>query len=404
MSVQSRSILHVDMDAFYASIEQREQPELRNRPVIVGGSPNGRGVVAAASYEAREFGVHSAMPASRAYRLCPSAVFVKPRISFYSEVGHQVREILSSFTPLVEPLSLDEAFLDVTGSLKLYGTVSEIGHTIRERIKNELHLVASVGIAPNKFLAKIASDHDKPNGFTVVLPDKIAEFLDPLPIRRLWGVGKQAESRLKAFGIHTIGDLKQFPTDTLVETLGEKVGPHLARLCRGEDNRPVVPDHEAVSISHETTFAQDITERETLRAVLQQLTDQVARRLRRQSVKASTVQLKIRYEDFQTYTRSVSLPVATDLTRELWDAVSMLFTERLPDRRLQVRLLGMGVANLKRGQAQQSLLFGDPENSRDRQLDHVRDAILDKFGSQGIQPGTGLTQSDDTRSGPYGQE
>jgi len=404
MSALLHSILHVDMDAFYASIEQREQPELRNKPVIVGGSPNGRGVVAAASYEAREFGVHSAMPASRAYRLCPNAIFVKPRISLYAEVGHEVREILGSFTPLVEPLSLDEAFLDVTGSQKLHDSAVEIGHAIRERIKNELNLIASVGIAPNKFLAKIASDHDKPNGFTVVDPKKVAEFLDPLPIRRLWGVGKQAEARLKAFGIHTIADLRRFPTQTLVETLGEKVGHHLTKLCRGEDDRPVIPDHEAVSISHETTFAQDITDREVLRAVLHELTDQVARRLRHQSAKAGTVQLKIRYEDFQTYTRSVSLPVATDITRELWEAVSMLFNERLPERRLQVRLLGMGVSHLHRGNARQALLFEDSDTSRDRQLDHVRDAIVDKFGTHGIQSGTGLTQSDDTRSGPYGQE
>lgn len=398
MSLLERSILHVDMDAFYASIEQRERPELRNRPVVVGGSPDGRGVVAAASYEAREFGIHSAMPASQAYRLCRHAVFLKPRIGFYAEIGHQVRDILGTFTPLVEPLSLDEAFLDVTGSDKLHGSAIEIGRVIKQRIQEELKLVASVGIAPNKFLAKIASDHDKPDGFTVVLPDQIAEFLDPLPIRRLWGVGKQAESRLKAFGVQTIGDLKRFPVETLVSTFGEKVGHHLAKLCRGEDDRAVVPDHEAVSISHETTFAQDISDRETLRAVLQQLTDQVARRLRRQEAKAGTVHLKIRYENFQTYTRSLSLPAPSDLTRELWEVVRTLFETRLPDRPLTVRLVGMGVSQLQRGKARQSLLFTDPAQDRDRQLDDVRDKIVNKFGVQGLQPGTGLNPSEQTRS------
>jgi len=404
MSVTTRSILHVDMDAFYASIEQRERPELRNRPVIVGGSPSGRGVVAAASYEAREFGVHSAMPASRASRLCPHAVFVKPRISFYADIGHQVREILRDYTPLVEPLSLDEAFLDVTGSDKIHGSAVEIGRKIKDRIREELQLVASVGVAPNKFLAKIASDQDKPDGFTVVASDGIAEFLAPLPIRRLWGVGKQAEKRLQAFGVETIGDLKRFPLETLIETFGEKIGTHLGRLCRGEDDRAVIPDHQAISISHETTFAQDIDDRETLLAVLQQLTDQVARRLRRQAATASTVHLKIRYPDFQTSTRSLRLATPTDVTRELWQAVKTLFTERLPERPLEVRLLGMGVSQLHRGEQQQALLFEDRELSRDRQLDHVRDEIVEKFGKSGIQSGSGLNQNPDVRSGPYGQE
>ena len=404
MSFSDRAILHVDMDAFYASIEQRENPELRNRPVIVGGSPQGRGVVAAASYEARKFGVHSAMPAARALRLCPNAIFVKPRIGFYAEVGHQVRHILGRYTPLVEPLSLDEAFLDVTGSRQLYGTAEEIGRRIKREIREELNLVASVGIAPNKFLAKIASDLEKPDGFTVVSPDRVAEFLDPLPIRRLWGVGKQSESRLKAFGVETIGDLKKIPAETLTESFGEKLGHHLLQLSSGHDDRAVIPDHEAISISHETTFAQDLTDREILRAVLQQLTDQVARRLRRQSALAGTVQLKVRYADFQTYTRSLTLSQPTDVTRELWEAARKLFEERLPDRPLKIRLIGMGVSHLDRGKKQQGLLFDEEEHARDRQLDDVRDSIFEKFGSQGLKPGSGLQRNDETRSGPYGQE
>lgn len=404
MSASIRSILHVDMDAFYASIEQRDRPELRHQPVIVGGTPSGRGVVAAASYEAREFGVHSAMPASRAYRLCPQAVFVKPRMNVYAEAGRQVREILGRFTPLIEPLSLDEAFLDVTGSHKLYGSSEVIGRKIKHSIRNELNLVASVGVAPNKFLAKIASDLDKPDGFTVVDPGRIQEFLNPLPIRRLWGVGKKAEARLSAFGIETIGQLRQLPEQILIETFGEKSGAHLARLCRGEDDRQVVPDHEAISISHETTFAQDLTDRDVLRSVLQQLTDQVARRLRRQKALAGTIQLKIRYADFQTYTRSLSLPAATDSTRELWEGVRSLFEKRLPDRPLEVRLLGMGVSHLHRGQRCQKLLFEESARERDRQLDEARDAISEKFGSASVRPAGQLERPEDIRPGPYGQE
>jgi DNA polymerase-4 len=404
VSASDRSILHVDMDAFYASIEQRDRPELRNRPVIVGGTPSGRGVVAAASYEAREFGVHSAMPASRAHRLCSHAVFVKPRMNVYAEVGRQVREILGRFTPLIEPLSLDEAFLDVSGCYKLHGSAEHIGRTIKRSIREELHLVASVGVAPNKFLAKIASDLEKPDGFTVVDPDRIQEFLDPLPIRRLWGVGKKAEARLAAFGIDTIGQLRQLPEQTLVETFGEKAGRHLAKLCRGEDDRPVVPDHEAISISHETTFAQDLADREVLRAVLQQLTDQVARRLRRQRARAGTIQLKIRYADFQTYTRSLSLPSPTDSTRELWEGARSLFEDRLPDRPLEIRLLGMGVSHLQRGDRRQKLLFDNSSRERDRQLDEARDAIAEKFGSSSVRPASQIEQPEDTRSGPYGQE
>lgn len=404
MTSSARSILHVDMDAFYASIEQRDRPELRKRPVVVGGTPSGRGVVAAASYEAREFGVHSAMPASRAARLCPQAVFVKPRMNVYAEVGSQVREILERYTPLVEPLSMDEAFLDVTGSRKLHGSAEEIGRKIKRSIADELNLVASVGVAPNKFLAKIASDLEKPDGFTVVDPERIPAFLAPLPIRRLWGVGRKAEARLSAFGIETIGQLRQLPEQTLVETFGENSGRHLARLCRGEDDRPVVPDHAAISISHETTFARDLSDREILRAVLQQLTDQVARRLRQQQARAGTIQLKVRYADFQTYTRSLTLPEATDATRELWEGVRSLFEERLPDRPLEIRLLGMGVSHLNRGEPRQKLLFEDSDRARDRQLDEVRDAIAEKFGREGVRPASQIEKPDDTRSGPYGQE
>ena len=273
-------ILHVDMDAFYASVEVRDRPELRGRPVVVGGTPEGRGVVAAASYEAREFGVHSAMSAARAKRLCPQAVFLPPRMDHYAGVSRQLQDVFHHFTPLVEPLSLDEAFLDVTDSERLFGTSVEIGRRIKQEVSEQLRLVASVGVAPNKFLAKVASDLKKPDGFVVVPSDGIEEFLDPLPIRRLWGVGKVTAEKLSVMGVHTIGDVRGLSEETLGQHFG-KHGRHLWELSRGIDDRRVVPDREAKSVSHETTFAEDVSDVEVLHAWGVELSEQVARRLRR---------------------------------------------------------------------------------------------------------------------------
>ncbi len=378
------------MDSFYAAIEQRDRPELRGRPVIVGGTPEGRGVVSTASYEARVFGIHSAMPAATARRLCPQGVFLRPRMDAYAAVGAQVREILLRFTPLVEPLSLDEAFLDVTGSERLFGSGEEIGRRIKREIASELGLIASVGVAPNKFLAKIASDLEKPDGFTVVPPDRVAEFLEPLPIRRLWGVGKVAEAKLKSVGIETVGRLARLGERVLIDLFGANGGAHLYELAQGRDERDVIPDHRAVSISHETTFAVELHERRVLLAVLQQLTDQVARRLRRMGVRARTVQLKIRYSDFQTYTRSQTLPEPTDSTRACWRGVRELFATRLPARPLDVRLIGVGLSQFDRGSASQGKLFPDGEDERDKSLDAARDRIAGRFGSGALRPGTFL--------------
>ena len=253
------------MDAFYVSVEQRDRLELVGHPVIVGGSPEKRGVVAAANYIARKYGVHSAMPSVTARRLCPQAIFLPPRISYYAEISSQIRAIFDRFTPLVEPLSLDEAFLDVTGSESLFGPAIQVGQQIKQAVRQETQLVVSVGVAPNKFLAKIASDLQKPDGFVVVEPDRIQEFLDPLPVERLWGVGRQGSKVFQRLGIRTISQLRQWPVELLKHHFGTH-GEHLWQLAHGIDDRRVVPEREAKSISHETTFETDIFDQEVLRA------------------------------------------------------------------------------------------------------------------------------------------
>lgn len=386
-------ILHVDMDAFYASVEERDDPTLVGRPVIVGGSAEGRGVVCAANYAARKFGVHSAMPAALAHRLCPQAVFLKPRIDYYAEVSRQIHEILESFTPLVEPLSLDEAFLDCTGSEPLFGPSVQIGRLIKRRIRDELRLVASVGVAPNKFLAKIASDLGKPDGFVVVDPDQVQAFLDPLPVGRIWGVGKVTGRVFERLAIRTIGQLRQTPVSALDELFGSS-GRHYWELARGIDARPVVPDREAKSISHETTFAADIGDAEILRAWLVDLVEQVGRRLRRHDIQGRTVELKVRFADFTLITRSLTLPRPTNVTQELLDAGLELLTKRLPPRHLPVRLLGFGVHKLGDSGPVQQQLFGEPERERQRELDRVADLIASKFGKSGLRRGTSLEKGD----------
>ena len=381
-------ILHIDMDAFYAAVEIRDQPKLRGQPVIVGGSAQGRGVVCAASYEARKFGVHSAMPAGRARRLCPQAVFLPPRMSHYADISREIREIFHRYTPLVEPLSLDEAFLDVTGSEPLLGSSIEIGRQIKQEILDQLQLVTSVGVAPNKFLAKIASDLDKPNGFVVVDPDNIQSFLDPLPVARLWGVGRQTNKILQRCRIQTIGDLRGRSQQELQKYFGQH-GRHLWQLAHGLDERAVVPDREAKSISHETTFAEDIDDRSVLRAWLLELTDQVARRLRRHDLRGRTVHLKVRFADFQTITRSQKLEEPTAGTELLSRVVCRLFDTRVPGRRA-VRLLGMGVSNIDGTEEAQMTLFDLEERQRHARLDHTADSIKDRFGASALRRASAL--------------
>lgn len=377
-------ILHVDMDAFYASVEIRDQPNLQGKPVIVGGAPNRRGVVAAASYEARQFGVHSAMPASTAKKLCPHAVFLSPRMEHYAAVSNQIRNVFHRFTPMVEPLSLDEAFLDVSGSESLFGSSIQIGQQIKQEIAEELALVASVGIAPNKFLAKVASDMEKPNGFTVVYPDRIQQFLDPLSVNRLWGVGKVTGKTLKRIGVHTVRDLRGLSKAAILDLLGEN-GSHLWDLAHGIDDRKVVPDREAKSISHETTFATDIEDIEVLRSWAVELTEHVTRRMRRQKLLGRTVHLKIRYGDFQTITRSKSLQQPTDVTEVVWRAADDMLSTRLPQKHLSIRLLGVGVSGFgNQGDTQMPLFATEQQEEVQSQLDEATDRIRDKFGLSSV--------------------
>ena len=382
--IGSQMILHVDMDAFYASVEERDDPKLRGKPVIVGGTPEGRGVVAAANYVVRKFGVHSAMATAKALKLCPDAIVLRPRMDHYAQISHQIREIFHRYTPVVEPLSLDEAFLDATESVQLFGSVETIGRAIKLDIRNELNLVASVGVAPNKFLAKLASDMDKPDGFTVIELQSVESVLAPLSVARIWGVGKVTKQRFDRLDIQTIGQLRTLSLQQLQDEFGQN-GEHFWQLARGIDNRAVIADREAKSISHETTFAEDTCDMDVLRAWLMELTEQVAHRLRSHEIQARTVHLKIRYSNFDTYTRARSVSSATNATNQLWAVASQLLNSELPDRPLCVRLLGMGVSNLQKKQPVQQSLFAEERDEKDARLDEVADQIRSRFGTTSLR-------------------
>ena len=316
---QPRQIIHVDMDAFFASVELLDNPELKGKAVIVGGSPEKRGVVAAASYEARKFGVYSAMPTNQAIRLCPEAILLPGRMKRYVELSHKIREIFSRYTPQIEPISLDEAFLDVTGSITLFGPAEKIGQNIKTQIKEELGLIASVGIAPNKFLAKLASDLQKPDGFVIITEEDKQDILDPLDISKIWGIGKITEKALKSIGINTIGQLRKTDTTKLNNILGNQT-PHILSLAKGIDNREVESVRASKSMSSERTFATDVKDKNVLLNVLLEQVDEVAQRLRKEELEAKTITLKLRYGDFRTITRSNTLdrPWAAAAFAERW--------------------------------------------------------------------------------------
>jgi DNA polymerase-4 len=382
-------ILHVDMDAFYASVEQRDRPELRGKPVIVGGSAESRGVVCAASYEARKFGVHSAMPAVTARRLCPQGIFLPVRMRHYADIARQIREIMLSFTPLVEPLSLDEAYLDVHGCEHLFGPAHEIARKIKARIRSELELIASVGVAPNKYLAKLASDSSKPDGLMVIDGERVTEFLSPLTVGRIWGIGKKGEQRLHGLGIRTIGQLAEMPVQTLTQHFGES-GQYMWDLAHGRDDRPVVADREAKSVSTETTFAHDSADRNVLRSWLLELVEQLGQRIRQIGVRARTVELKLRSSDFRTHTRSLTLSSPTDVTDSLWKAAVELFEKRIARSLLPARLLGVGASGLVREGEVQRELFEETATEKKRSLDKAMDALRAQFGSDIISRGKRL--------------
>jgi DNA polymerase IV len=388
-----RRIIHLDMDAFYAAIEQRDFPELRGKPLLVGGDRT-RGVVATASYEARPYGIHSAMPMAQALKLCPQAIVVPPRREAYVETSRQVFSILRSFTPLVEPLSLDEAFLDVTSSEQLFGTAHTIARGIKDRIHRETQLTASAGIASTKFVAKIASDMRKPNGLVEVRDEEVLAFLHPLPVTRLWGVGKVTAQSLANLGIRTIGDLARWPRETLVSRYGAN-GEHLFQLAHGIDPRPVDPNQEMKSIGEEETFSHDLDQDTEVRAALLRYAQTVARRLRSRKLMGRTITVKIKTAErlgegrFRLYTRSHTLPSPTNDEQEIYRTALALYAA-VPRRGQKVRLAGIYASSIEpETQLQQLSLFTPPtrQNDKRQQLSKLIDQLTSRYGKNVIRLG-----------------
>ncbi|MBN99152.1 MAG: DNA polymerase IV [Acidimicrobiaceae bacterium] len=394
-------ILHVDMDAFFVSAELVRRPELRGQPVVVGGT-GGRGVVAAASYEARSFGIFSAMSTYQARRLCPRAIFLQGDHSYYASVSSKVMEIFERYTPLVEPISLDEAFLDVGGSMRLHGLPFEIAQSIRRDINHEQGLSCSVGIAPNKFLAKLATEEAKPSpgpkgpipglGVKIVEEHEIQEFLDPLPVRSLWGVGPVTVSRLDQMGVTTVFQLRSFPRDSLIQALGKTLGAHLHRLAHGVDERNVEAHQAAKSLSHEETFSEDLYSEQRITTEIFRMADAVGKRLRGLGFLGTTVSLKVRLKDFSTFTRSITLLNPTDSGRVIGkNALSLI--EGI-DLSSGVRLLGVGVQNLTESDLGLQLSFDDigKDGPEWRDAEEAIDKIQERFGSQSIGAASTLTE------------
>ncbi|MDH3393673.1 MAG: DNA polymerase IV [Desulfobulbaceae bacterium] len=378
-------IIHLDMDAFFASVEMRDNPDLLGKPVIVGGSLE-RGVVSAASYEARRFGVHSAMPIAVARRRCPQGIFLPVRMKRYQEVSAHIQNIFHRFTPLVEPLSLDEAFLDVTASTALFGVPAEIAAHIKQLIKEETGLTASAGVASSKLVAKIASDLEKPDGLTVVQHGTEQQFLAGLAIDRLWGVGKNTREILRMLGVKTIGDLTKLPEDLLEKKFG-KNGARMQQAALGIDPRPVNTNRSIQSIGHEETFTDDLTDRAALHRELLAMAVKVGRRLRDHGLRGRTVTIKVKYYDFKQITRSITLPETTDDQHTIYQTGSNLLSKTDAGFK-PVRLLGITVANLSsRDAVQQQLLFA-ADNRQRNQLNQAIDNITDKFDQDAIRPGT----------------
>jgi DNA polymerase IV len=396
MAEASLHILHVDMDAFYASVEVRDNPSLAGLPVCVGGPASGRGVISAASYEARAYGVHSAMPTSQARRLCPNIVVLPPDFDRYTEASRQIMGIFQRYTPLVEPLSLDEAFLDVAGCERLHGGVIDIGHSIKRDILRDTGLVASVGVAPSKFLAKLASDLDKPDGFRVIRPDQVREVLDPLPVSKIFGVGERTAKRLGVLGIETVGDLASRPREEVVAEFGAS-GVWIHDLAHGIDARRVTPRREEKSHGCERTFAEDIDDREELRVFMLQFCEEVAFGLRSKGLRGRTITLKARFSDFKTVTRTKTLGSATNLGPRIYSVARQLLERVKPG---PLRLIGIQVSNLEdvRKPQQSSLFEGETPapgegrsewiatNAKLERATKEMDKLRRKFGRDAVVP------------------
>ena len=387
MGEHERYIVHVDMDAFYAAVEQRDHPEYRGKPVVVGADPKGgrgRGVVSACSYEARRFGIHSAMPISTAFRRCPHAVFLRGDMKKYVRVSRRIFGILERFTPDIEPISIDEGFLDITGSHHLIGSPEETCRRIKAAIKEETGLTASIGMAPNKMTAKIASDLEKPDGLVIVSREGLLDFLSPLPVQKLWGVGKKTLEALAAMGIRTVGDLAGKDQKVMGDRLG-KGGVHVWKLANGIDPRDVERGEPAKSIGHEHTFGEDEDDREKIEDTLMWLSEKVSRRMRKHGYRGRTVSVKIRLADFSTFTRAITLDRPTNYVEDLYRH-ALAKVRGFSRGRQAIRLLGIHVSNLEREAAQLDLFHAEQESGGKREkLHEAVDAIKDRFGEGAIK-------------------
>lgn len=383
--MKQRVIAHIDMDAFFAAVEQRDNPALKGKPVIIGADPKegkGRGVVSTCSYEARKYGIHSAMPISVAYRKCPHAVYLRGSMRKYKEVSNQIFDILYDFTPEMEPVSVDEAFLDITGSYHFFKTPYKTCQAIKERIKKELNLNASIGIAPNKMIAKIASDFCKPDGLLEICPDKVFEFLWPLPVQKLWGVGAQTQKTLNGMGIQIIEQLAKYPAGQLSKRLGVH-GEHLSDLANGIDERDVEIDDEIKSVSHEHTFEEDTSDLDQVYGILSFLSEKVSRRLRKYEMRGRTVTLKVRLSNFKTVTRAHTLQGRVNFFDDIYKQAKDLFDAFYVEG-MAIRLLGVRMSNFDDSYVQESL-FESPVDEQREKVHKAVDLIKDKFGEGAIQ-------------------
>jgi DNA polymerase-4 len=386
------TILHVDMDAFFASVEERDNPALKGKAVVVGTGV--RGVVSAANYEARKFGIHAAMPVGRAKRLAPHAIFVPPNMSRYSEVSSHIMEIFRSVTPLVEPLSLDEAFLDVTGAKRLLGDGREIAKQIRAKVEASEGITCSVGIATTKFIAKLASGRCKPNGMLEIAEDRVLEFLHPLPVNAIWGVGPKTNEELQKLGLRTVADIANTPRQTLIRALGEAAGASLYELSWGRDYRDVEPGEVDKSISAAETFDSDTEDQEIVLRELLRLTEKATYRMREKDFSARTISIKVRFADFKTISRSKTVPLAISATHEVFEVVKALFLGLKLDR-ARIRLVGVSLDGLEDGiDASEQLVLGERENGW-RQATAAMDKASARFGQGSIRPARLFDESDE---------